>query len=162
MAQLPRHNITLSQVHQQNIPYFDFDLLRIADKQKSSLNTFFGKGRLNRRTGYVTPRGWYEVELISDGKMRSSPLYPKGKFLAYTNDGYIIPMKSQGGYYKNIRSEGMGHGTLQIFGMWIKGKLQDAKVLSIYQPIIFDTFGDYGRSNLRFYKLDNKKYFLDF
>ena len=162
LKKLQRHSIKLAQVHKQNTPYFDFDLLRIADKQKSNLNTFFGKGRLNSKTGIVIPRRWYEVELIADKNVRSSPHYPHGNFKAFTNDGYIIPMKSQGSFYKNIRSEGLGRGTLDVFGMWIKGKLQDAKALDTYKPITFDTFYEYGRSNLRFYKLAEKEYFLDF
>ncbi len=161
LSQLQRHQLTITQVIQQNTPYFDFDLRRIADKQKSSLNTYFGKGRVNRNTGVVTPRGWYEVELIADDQVRASVHYPKGNFQAYTNDGYIIPMKTQGDYYKNIRSEGMGRGTLHVFGMWIKGKLEQAGALETYQPIDLDTFNDYGRSNLRFYKLSPTEYYLD-
>jgi hypothetical protein len=46
--------------------------------------------------------------------------------------------------------------------MWIKGKLQEAGALSLLSPIDFDTFYNYGRSNLRFYKISEKEYFLDF
>lgn len=162
LDQLQKHNWTLSKIVKNGYPFFDFDLLRVSDKHKSSLNTYFGKGRLNRKSGVITPRGWYEVELIADQNVRSSSLYPRGNFTAYTNDGLVIPMKSQGDYFKNIRSEGLGKGTLHVFGMWIKGKLQKAEALSVLSLIDFDTFYNYGRSNLRFYKISEKEYFLDF
>ena len=32
------------------------------NKQRSSLDVYFGKGRLNRKTGVGTPRPCYEIE----------------------------------------------------------------------------------------------------
>jgi len=77
-----------------------------------NLNVYFGKGRLNSTTGITKPRPWYEIELIASNDLNSLPNYPKGDFLAYTDDGLIIPMRTQGDYFKNIRSR----NSLQIFG----------------------------------------------
>ena len=136
----------------------DIPLDRVAEKEKSSLNVYFGKGRLNTKTGIVTPRPWYEIEIIASNDITSNPIYPKGDFFAYTDDGYIIPMRTQGDYFKNIRSR----NSLQIFGMWLKGKLQNVNVLQLLQPVTNDTLIDYGNSNLALYKMDEERYFMKF
>lgn len=140
------------------LPKFVFDLGRIAGKEKSSLNTYFGKGRLNSKSGIVTPRPWYEIELIANKALTSNPLYPKGDFDAYTDDGYIIPMGTQGDYNKNIRSK----NDLQLFGMWLKGKLQKAGALDLLTPVTYDTLIDYGNDKLVFYKWKSGKYYMEF
>jgi len=137
---------------------FEFSLERIADKEKSSLNVYFGKGRWSRSTGKIAPRPWYEVELISNKEIHSNPLYPKGNFTAYTDDGLVIPMGTQGDYFKNIRSK----RNLKIFGQWIKGKLQKSGALVPLTPITHDTLGQYGSSSIRFYKISEGKYFMEF
>lgn len=143
------------------LQYFDFDLSRVVtDKQaKSNLNAYFGKGRLNALSGVVTPRPWYEVELISPLKsITGNSLYPKGDFTAYTDDGFIIPMRTQGDYYKNMRSR----KSLQILGMWIKGKLQRANALIPLTPIDEDVLAKFGSDTIRFYKINNTEYFMEF
>ncbi len=140
------------------LPRFVFPLERVAEKEKSSLNVYFGKGRLNSKSGIVTPRPWYEIELIANVGLTSNPLYPKGDFDAYTDDGYIIPMRTQGDYNKNIRSK----NSLQIFGMWLKGKLQKAEVLTPLTPVTNDTLLDYGNNKITFYKMQNGKYYMEF
>jgi len=137
---------------------FEFSLSRVVVNEKSSLNVYFGKGRLNRISGFVKPRPWYEIELIANQELTSNPLYPKGDFLAFTDDGYIIPMRTQGDYYKNIRSK----RSLQIFGMWLKGKLQRSGALKPFTPVTFDTLIDYGNDRLIFTKFEEGKYFLEF
>jgi hypothetical protein len=57
------------------LPKLEFPLSRIADKEKSSLNVYFGKGRWSRATGKVLARPWYEVELIANRDITSNPLY---------------------------------------------------------------------------------------
>lgn len=135
-----------------------FPLQRIAEKEKSNLNVYFGRGRWNRKTDKVLPRPWYEIELIANRMLSSNPIYPKGNFTAYTDDGFIIPMRTQGDYYKNIRSR----NSLQIFGMWLKGKLQNKGVLNHFTPVTPETLIEYGKDKLILYKIDNEKYFMEF
>ena len=139
-------------------PFFDFPLSRIAEKEKSNLNVYFGKGRWNRSTGRVSPRPWYEVELIADSTINRNPLYPQGDFLGFTDDGFIIQMKSSGDYYKNIRSK----GNLCILGQWIKGKLQKKEALIPLTPVTQDVLDLYGKDTIRFYKIGEKNYFMEF
>jgi hypothetical protein len=140
------------------LPKFIFPLSRVAEIPKSNLNTYFGKGRLNKKTGIITPRPWYEIELIADKDLISQTEYPKGDFTAYTDDGYIIPMRTQGDNYKNIRSK----DSLQIFGMWLKGKLEHSNSLKKYEPVTQETLIEYGSDRLIFYKIDKGKYYLEF
>lgn len=140
------------------LPKFFYPLDRVAEKEKSNLNVYFGKGRLNSKTGHVKPRPWYEIELIANKSLTSNPLYPKGDFDAYTDDGYIIPMRTQGDYFKNIRSK----KSLQIFGMWLKGKLQKAGALTPLTPVTNDTLIDYGNDTLTFAKIGEGKYYMGF
>lgn len=139
-------------------PKFDFPLSRIADKEKSNLNAYFGKGRWSRSTGKIVPRGWYEVELIADSNIRSTPLYPQGQFEAYTDDGYIIPMVTNGDYHKNIRSK----NNLKILGQWVKNKLQKNNILIPLTPVTQDTLDSYGRNSILFYKISDGKYYMEF
>lgn len=137
---------------------FEFPLERVAEMEKSNLNVYFGKGRLNTTNGKVTPRPWYEIELIASNDLNSQPYYPKGDFLAYTDDGYIIPMRTQGDYFKNIRSK----QSLQIFGIWLKGKLERSGALKKYEPVTLDTLEEYGNNKLTFYKISEGKFYMSF
>ena len=130
----------------------------MAEIPKSNLNTYFGKGRLNSKTGIITPRPWYEIELIAETDLISQAEYPKGDFTAYTDDGYVIPMRTQGDNYKNIRSK----DSLQIFGMWLKGKLERSGSLKRYEPVTQETFLEYGSDELVFYKINKDEYYLEF
>jgi len=145
-------------INVSNLPKFTYPLERVAEKEKSNLNVYFGKGRLNSTTGIVKPRSWYEIELIAPSDINSLPNYPKGDFLAYTDDGLIIPMRTQGDYFKNIRSK----NSLQIFGIWLKGKLERSGALNRLEPVTPDTLAEYGSTNLIFYKIDEGKYFVKF
>lgn len=147
-----------ASIQKQNLSKFIFPLSRVVDKQQSNLNVYFAKGRLNTKTGIITPRPWYEIELIADKTIISQPEYPKGDFLAYTDDGYIIPMRTQGDNYKNIRSK----DSLQIFGIWLKGKLERARCLKKYEPVTSDTLIEYGRNELAFYKIRDGEYYMEF
>lgn len=90
--------------------------------------------------------------------MNSKPEYPKGDFLAYTDDGYIIPMRTQGDNYKNIRSR----DSLQIFGIWLKGKLEKSGSLKRYQFVTQETLIEYGNDKIEFYKIEEGKYYIEF
>ena len=145
---------------------FSFPLSVSATKERSHLNTYFGKGRIGAHG--ITPRPWYEVQLITPVKIiRSNEGYPKGNFLAYTDDGYIIPMHTSGDYYKNIESSGKEKGALQLFGAWIKGKLQKSGALEMFTPFDLDVLANYGNDKLNFYKIEDSsiginKYYLEF
>ncbi len=147
-----------STITLEGLPSFDLDLRRYTDKTKSSLNVYFGKGRLNRSSGKITPRPWYEVALIATADTIREPAYPRGNFDAYTDDGLIIPMSANGANNKNIQSR----GGLVIFGMWLKQKLQNAGALIPLTPVSDDTLDAYGRSHITFYKFGENKYYMDF
>lgn len=129
-----------------------YDLLELAEHEKSNLNIFFGKGRENKKTKVIIPRPWYEFEIIASKKITASPDYPQGNFLAYTDDGYIMPMKTSGDYKKNLRSE----GGLQVFGRWFKGRLEDDGVLTKFEQITPETILEYGKTKLTLYKMNRE------
>lgn len=156
MRDLKRYNPKTIDI--SKLPKFEYPLERVAEKEKSSLNVYFGKGRWSRKTGIVKPRPWYEIELIANKEINTHPLYPKGDFDAYTDDGYIIPMRTQGDYNKNIRSR----NKLEIFGMWLKGKLQQSGALMPLTPVTNDTLLEYGNNKIEFYKIEDGKYFMKF
>lgn len=147
-----------SKIINTSLNKVELDLERIAEKPSSNLNVYFGKGRENRATGKIIPRPWYEIEIISSNDVNSLIDYPKGDFYAYTDDGLIIPMRTQGDYFKNLRSK----DSLQIFGMWLKGKLEKAGVLKKYDPVTIDTLREYGNSKLTLYKISSTEYFMCF
>lgn len=147
-----------SSIKPASLEFFDYSLARVATSEKSSLNVYFGKGRWSRATGKVKPRDWYEVELIAKNELSRQDIYPKGNFTAYTDDGYVIPMRTSGDYHKNIRSQ----GNLKLLGMWIKSKLQDSGALVPLTPVTQDTLDQYGRDSIRFHKVSDTKYYVQF
>jgi len=132
--------------------------------EKSNLNVFFGKGRLVARTGVIQPRHWYEVELIVPNTVTSLAGYPQKEtpgavFDVITDDGWIFSCKVSGDYSKNFRSE----DDLKILGKWIKGRLENAGVLEVGQPVTPETFRQYGRDNFSLTKIDKDNlWYLDF
>jgi hypothetical protein len=153
---LPRYDP--ATIDKSVLPKLEFPPSRIADKEKSNLNVYFGKGRWSRATGKILARPWYEVELIANKKITSNPLYPKGDFTAYTDDGLVMPMRTSGDYFKNIRSR----GNLSILGQWIKGKLQKTNALVPLTPVTQDTLDLYGHNNINFYKISDDKFYMEF
>lgn len=141
-----------------NLPSVNIDLARVAEKGQSNLNVYFGKGRENKDTGKIIPRPWYEIEIISPNEVNSLPNYPRGDFLAYTDDGLIIPMRTQGDNNKNLRSK----NSLQIFGMWLKGKLEKSGALGKYEPVTLNTLMEYGNTTLKLLKINDSEYFMIF
>lgn len=116
---------------------------------RSNLNVYFGKGRLNTRTGVIIPRPWYEVEIIVSNQITSKAGYPRkeidnGVFTALTDDGWTFKCKSSGDYSKNLRSE----SSLSILGRWIKGRLEAAGALIPGEPVTDATLATYGKDNL--------------
>jgi hypothetical protein len=137
---------------------FKYSLRRVSSSEKSGLNAYFGKGRLSRRTGFIKARPWYEVELIAPSTVNHDVYYPKGEFVAYTDDGYVIPMQTSGSNFKNIRSK----HKLEILGEWIKGKLQSYGALEPLEPVTGETLDKFGSDTIEFYKLKDKEYFMRF
>lgn len=114
---------------------------------QSNLNVFFGKGR-ESKNGLVKPRHWYEVELIVSKSITSQPGYPQSQtdnavFTVVTDDGWSFKCKVSGDYSKNFRSE----GDLKILGKWLKGRLENAGVLTVGTPVTANTLNRYGRSS---------------
>lgn len=114
---------------------------------QSNLNVFFGKGR-ESKNGLVKPRHWYEVELIVPKSVTSQPGYPQSQtdnavFTVITDDGWSFKCKVSGDYSKNLRSE----GDLKILGKWLKGRLENAGVLTVGTPVTADTLNRYGRNS---------------
>ena len=114
---------------------------------QSNLNVFFGKGR-ESKNGLVKPRHWYEVELIVPKSVTSQPGYPQSQtdnavFTVITDDGWSFKCKVSGDYSKNFRSE----GDLKILGKWLKGRLENAGVLTVGTPVTADTLKRYGRNS---------------
>lgn len=113
---------------------------------KSNMNVFFGKGR-EGKNGLVKPRHWYEIEVIVSKDITSKPGYPKSKeeagaFDVITDDGWKFKCYVGGDYNKNFRSE----NDLKILGRWLKGRLEEAGVLQVGQPVTQETLRQYGRS----------------
>jgi HKD family nuclease len=138
--------------------WFEIDMTAVSRKEKSNLNVYFGEGRWSRSTGKIAPRPWYEIELINPIRITNSACYPKGAFTLYTSDGFCLPMATNGDYNKNMRSR----GGLQIFGLWLKGKLEKARALEQYSPVTSETFEIYGKDIMRIYKITDGIYYTDF
>lgn len=159
-ATLKHHSITPTTL--VGCPRFVVPLAIMAKNEKSSLNTYFGRGRLNRATGKVTLRQWYEIDIIvrKPVRDRAGDSYPRGKFLAFTDDGLIIPMETQGEYnlWKNMRSL----DNLGILGKWLKGKLEKKGCLQKYEFITPEILEEYGNTDLIFYKFGHEKYYMEF
>ena len=98
------------------------------DFMKSNINKCYAKGRLNKKTGVVTERGWWETEIIVGNKINGDSNYPeKDKpFFVITDDGWKFLMHVSGDHKKNFESE----GDLKILGYWLKGRLVAAGIVT--------------------------------
>lgn len=137
-----------------------FDIL-LKDEEKSNLNVYFGKPRVNFSNGSKLPRPWYEVELIVSKKTTEFPNYPKkdSEFTVITDDGYTFNCKVSGDFSKNFRSA----GDLSILGRWIKGRMENAKALTIGEKITKSNFDKYGRDTITLTKTKKENiWYLDF
>ncbi len=139
-----------------------FDIL-IKTEPKSNLNAFFGKGRCGRN-GLIKPRHWYEAEIIVDKDIATQNGYPKSKtpeavFQVITDDGWRFRCKISGDNNKNFRSE----ADLKILGKWLKGRLENAGVLTVGEPVTDDTLRQYGRNTVTLTKTTTPGlWYLDF
>lgn len=137
-----------------------FEIL-LKDEEKSNLNVYFGKPRVNFANGSRLPRPWYEVELIVSKTITANPDYPNpnSDFTVITDDGYSFDCKVSGDFAKNFRSA----GDLSILGRWIKGRMENKKALNIGEKVTSATFQKYGRNTITLTKTRKENvWFLDF
>lgn len=150
-------------LNQKTSTSFDIPIKPFEVSPQSNLNVFFGKGR-ESKNGLVKPRHWYEVELIVPKEVTSQPGYPQSKsddavFEVITDDGWSFKCKVSGDYSKNFRSE----GDLKILGKWLKGRLENAGVLKVGEPVREETLKQYGRNTFTLTKTTEPNvWFLDF
>ena len=140
------------------------DLRAICEKNPiGSLNLYHGKGRLNSATGVYTPRPWYEVELTL-GRDKY-PGLPRD-FRAFTDDGKIIEMQRRSGGPTGQPELGLkdltSKGNRQLFGEWIKGKMERAGALEVGDVIDGATFDTYGADQLQFYRMNDDEFLMRF
>ena len=142
---------------------FEIPLKTCEVAPKSNLNVFFGEGR-RTPNGLIMPRHWYEVELIVPVEIATQPNYPVSQtddavFDVITDDGWEFACKISGQNNKNFRSE----NDLKILGKWIKGRLENAGVLRVGEPVSRQTLNRYGRDSFTLTKLEYpNKWFIDF
>lgn len=130
--------------------------------EKSNLNVFFGKGRVDSR-GFEKPRHWYEVELIVPKQITEQPEYPGNNspkvFDVVTDDLWRFKCKVSGDYNKNFRSE----HDLKILGKWIKGRLENAGVLNVGSLVTNQMLRNYGKDYFELTKTETPNlWFLNF
>lgn len=151
----------MSRVRQDAV--FKIPIKTSEEAPKSNLNVFFGKGR-ESKNGVVIPRHWYEAELIVPKKITSLPGYPQSNtdgavFSVITDDGWKFKCKVSGQNSKNFRSE----GDLRILGKWIKGRLENAGVLKVGEPVAAETLKNYGRPDFTLSQTETPGlWYLDF
>ena len=142
---------------------FDIPVKPYEVSAKSNMNVFFGKGR-EGKNGLVKPRHWYEIEVIVSKDITSMPGYPKSKeeagaFDVITDDGWKFKCYVGGDYNKNFRSE----NDLKILGRWLKGRMEEAGVLQVGQPVTQNTLDRYGRSSFSLTRTEVPNlWYLDF
>lgn len=162
VRRMTAYSVAMAMNHKTGIS-FDIPIKPYEVSPQSNLNVFFGKGR-ESKNGLVKPRHWYEVELIVPKEVTSKPGYPQSKtdeavFDVVTDDGWSFKCKVSGDYSKNFRSE----GDLKILGKWLKGRLENAGVLKVGEPVTENTLRNYGRNTFTLTKTTEPNvWFLDF
>lgn len=138
---------------------FNIPIKPYEDSPKSNVNACFGKGRENKRK-FVQPRHWYEVEIIVPKPITDNINYPKEDIITeYTDDCLKFNCKISGQNRKNFRS----YDDLKILGKWIKGRLENAGILKIGDPLTKNMLSDYGRNSIKMKgTTDPKIWYLDF
>ena len=99
------------------------------------------------------------MEIIVPKLTTDQPDYPYCKtFKVFTDDGYSFLCKTSGTNSKNFRSS----PDLKILGKWIKGRLENAGVLTAGFPVTDEVLEKYGRTSAKLVKIGNDAWFLDF
>lgn len=155
----------LRQKAQQSRVSYDMPIHADSKRQKSNLNSFFGKGRENTQGTIVRPRPWYEVELMPGRNWyRENTKFPGAAhdFTVVTDDGYqFLVYNSYDNQFdgpKNFRSQ----GDLQILGRWIKGRMEADGALTPGEPVTETTLTNYGRNSISFSRISKDVWFMDF
>lgn len=162
VQRMTAYSVEMAKSRKTNIT-FEIPIKPYEVSPQSNLNVFFGKGRKSRN-GLVKPRHWYEVELIVPKAITTKPGYPQSQteeavFDVITDDGWSFKCKVSGDYSKNFRSE----GDLKILGKWLKGRLENAGVLKVGEPVSRKTLDDYGRDSFTLTKIaELNTWYLDF
>jgi hypothetical protein len=125
---------------------FDIPITTYEDAPGSNINAFQGKGRINKKTGIIKPRHWYEAELIVPVSITRNSDYPKAEtdeatFTVITDDGWKFDCNVSGTNSKNFRSASDN----KILGKWLKGRLEAKGVLRVGEPVTKETLEKYGR-----------------
>lgn len=132
-------------------------LLKLKTEPKSNLNSFFAKGRENKKTKIIRPRPWYEVEVIVGADIVKQIGYPrKSEFEIVTKDGYKFECVTCGDYSKNFRSK----HDLRILGMWIKGKMEEAGALQVGEPVTEAVLNRFGKKSIKLTATNDPKLWL--
>ena len=149
--------------------------LRVDSQPRSSFNLYFDKGRKNTNGKYA-PRPWYEVEVTTTTDEIASPFYPKSKLLSkeskarkgsfdayfeYDDKYYKIKMVVHADNGKNISSD-KSSGGRETLGRVIKGKLENAGLLTEGDLITSDILDAYGSDYIRLIKISDTSYVLEF
>jgi hypothetical protein len=155
--------LSVEKISAQNIPNEFTDIafdIPLKAEEKSNLNCYFGKGRHNFANGSILPRDWYEIEIIVPSKITASKNYPQNQqFWVITDDGYKFECKTSGDYSKNFRSA----ADLKILGRWVKGRLENRRVLKTGEKVTEKTLTDYKRDSIRLVKTRiPNTWYLDF
>lgn len=162
VKKLPSHDVAEVLLQRTDIT-FDIPIKPYEDSPHSNLNAFFGKGR-ESKNGLIKPRHWYEVELIVPKSITAQNGYPQKStpdaiFDVVTDDGWSFKCKVSGTNSKNLRSE----GDLKILGKWLKGRLENAGVLKVGEPVCKETLKQYGRDTFTLTKTNKPGvWYLDF
>jgi len=126
--------------------------LPLKNEARSNLNVYFGRGRLNSKTGLIRPRPWYEVEVIVSKSITSQRGYPEYEaFDVVTDDGWKFRCETNGDYSKNFRSS----GGLTVLGSWIKGRLEAHSVIKVGERITEEHLAEYGCHHLTLEETDD-------
>ena len=134
---------------QNNLTDIVFEIPLKAE-ERSNLNVYFGKGRMNFANGSILPRDRYEVEIIVPSSTTKKEGYPKNEqFYVITDDGYRFECKTSGDYSKNFRST----PDLKILGRWIKGRMENRRVLKTGDKVTEETLTNYGRHSIYLTKM---------
>jgi len=163
LKSLNTHNLNPTQAQLHAFPLTRIDLTPYGEKNKSisSLNLFHGPGRISN--GIYKGRPWYEIELtLGNANYLTIPR----NFIAYTDDGYIMPMQRRSGGIKGLPHTGLkdltSSGNRLIFGEWLKGRLEKSGALIKGDVIDKFTFTAYGSHELKLYDMGNNKFYMSF
>lgn len=143
----------------------------------SSLNLHFGRGRKNKKTGVITPRPYYEVEVTLQKKFwansEATKFIPnqieKAVYWAITDTSEVFecnfhrksgaksdkrPLHETGGEFQSTPREALGK--------YLKNKLINSNCLSFGEPVTQNVLDLYGSQKIKVWKLSQNKLYLSY